>query len=62
MSLEPGKTSEMEFVTKTVDAESLWLVLQKSPSWMFDGVLNTPLRSFILCNLKGVLRIKFLSL
>ena len=35
-------------VVSRLKTENLWRFLQKSPSWMFDGVVNAPLRWCIL--------------
>ena len=47
---------------KQLRTERTWLFLQKSPCWVFEWVLNTPLLWGLFYNLKGVFLIKFLTL
>ena len=57
----PARLLRWSFLQKQLTTECILLFLQKFMSEMCDGILNTPLRWCISCNLDGAFLIKFLT-
>ena len=49
---EPYQISRLHLFVKKLTAISRSILMQKDPSWMFDRVLNMPMRHIPLENLK----------